>query len=138
MSSAPKKPAAKKPAARRKPAHGRGELKTGNPGNRGGPGRPPNVLRNQSRRAFGAWLDWAENEMGKPGRRQAGRMLAIGKILAPLALPKQTELSLTGLPGLAQRLEGMSEDELRQLAGDPDARARLLAEWEAEQAGTDG
>jgi len=36
----------------RTPKTGRGRLRTGNPGNRGGPGRPPDAIRRACRKSF--------------------------------------------------------------------------------------
>lgn len=41
-----RKTPSKTPLPSRKPKHGRGELKTGNPGNKGGSGRPPKKFKN--------------------------------------------------------------------------------------------
>ena len=59
----PKKNSAKTPT--RIPSTGRGELRVGNPGNKGG-GRKPEALRIKSREVFEKWLAWAAKKAVDP------------------------------------------------------------------------
>lgn len=53
----------KTPRKPRTPKHGNGMLLSGGT-NKGGPGRPPSIIRMRSRALYERWLEWAEGAVG--------------------------------------------------------------------------
>jgi hypothetical protein len=107
--------------------HGGALLAGGVPGNKGGTGRPPNVLRSKSRAVYEKFLEWADKEASKDAP-DPNVMAQIGRITSSVGIPKQSEVKHSGLFALAARLETMSAEELQLLLTDAEAKRRLLEE----------
>jgi hypothetical protein len=78
------KPKTPSQSSRRTPKHGRGELQVGNPGNRGGTGRPPSAVRARCLGSFDERIHVAE-EIASSAQYEAGDRLRALDLLGKYA-----------------------------------------------------
>jgi len=102
-----------------RPGRNGGTLKTGNPGNRGGPGRPRSAIRAAALRAFDERLPLLTAIADNDGQRAADRLKALALLARYGGLAQQDSLPDDLLRALAAdvRAEVADGDTLRRIHG---------------------